>query len=115
MPESSSGRARRVVPNAGDRVWADEPACARAEQACFDPYLQVSARLTALSQMGHATDKIELIVLGGTWSDYPAEYQIWFMRELFRALLAARGALSKHHVALHARSRFSSCDGGLSG
>ena len=65
---------------------ADEPACARAEQACFDPYLQVSARLTALSQMGHATDKIELIVLGGTWSDYPAEYQIWFMRELFRAL-----------------------------
>lgn len=65
---------------------ADEPASARAEQACFDPYLQVSARLTALSQMGHATDKIELIVLGGTWSDYPVEYQIWFMRELFRAL-----------------------------
>ena len=50
-----------------------EPACARAEQNCFDPYLQVSARLTALTQMGHATDKIELIVLGGTWSDYPRE------------------------------------------
>ncbi len=64
----------------------DEPACARAEQNCFDPYLQVSARLTALSQMGHATDKIELIVLGGTWSDYPQTYRIWFMRELFRAL-----------------------------
>ena len=44
-----------------------EPACARAEQNCFDPYLQVSARLTALTQMGHATDKIELIVLGGTY------------------------------------------------
>lgn len=51
-----------------------EPACARAEQNCFDPYLQVSARLTALSQMGHATDKIELIVLGGTWSDYSQGY-----------------------------------------
>ena len=63
-----------------------EPACARAEQNCFDPYLQVSARLTALSQMGHATDKIELIVLGGTWSDYPREYQTWFISELFRAL-----------------------------
>ena len=63
-----------------------EPACARAEQNCFDPYLQVSSRLTALSQMGHATDKIELIVLGGTWSDYPKSYQIWFVRELFRAL-----------------------------
>ena len=63
-----------------------EPACARAEQNCFDPYLQVSVRLTALSQMGHATDKIELIVLGGTWSDYPQGYQTWFMSELFRAL-----------------------------
>lgn len=64
----------------------DEPACARAEQNAYDPYLQVSARLTALAQMGHATDKIELIVLGGTWSDYPLDYQLWFMRELFRAL-----------------------------
>ena len=64
----------------------DEPACARAEQNCFDPYLQVSTRLTALTQMGHATDKIELIVLGGTWSDYPESYQIWFVSELFRAL-----------------------------
>ncbi len=63
-----------------------EPACARAEQNCFDPYLQVSARLTALSQMGHATDKIELIILGGTWSDYSEGYQVWFVSELFRAL-----------------------------
>ncbi len=64
----------------------DEPACARAEQNCFDPYLQVSTRLTALTQMGHATDKIELIILGGTWSDYSRPYQIWFVKELFRAL-----------------------------
>ena len=64
----------------------NEPACERAVQSLFDPYLQVSARLTALSQMGHATDKIELIVLGGTWSDYPEAYQTWFVRELFRAL-----------------------------
>lgn len=63
-----------------------EPACERAEQSWFDPYLQVAARLTALSQMGHATDKIELIVLGGTWSDYPESYQVWFISELFRAL-----------------------------
>ena len=47
----------------------NEPACERAEQNWFDPYLQVTSRLTALSQMGHAIDKIELIVLGGTWSD----------------------------------------------
>lgn len=65
---------------------ANEPACQRAEHNFFDPYLQVAARLRALSQMGHSIDKIELIVLGGTWSDYPRDYQLWFMRELFRAL-----------------------------
>lgn len=64
----------------------DEPACQRAERNWFDPYLQVTARLRTLHQMGHVTDKVELIVLGGTWSDYPEAYQIWYMHELFRAL-----------------------------
>lgn len=65
---------------------SNEPACQRAERNFFDPYLQVISRLRALTHMGHVTDKIELIILGGTWSDYPAAYQIWFVTELFRAL-----------------------------
>ena len=65
---------------------ANEPACQRAELTFFDPYVQVAARLQALHQMGHSTDKVELIVLGGTWSDYPEGYQYWFIKELFRAL-----------------------------
>lgn len=65
---------------------SDEPACQRAAQNHFDPYLQVIARLRALHQMGHATDKIELIILGGTWSDYPESYQLYVMHELFAAL-----------------------------
>lgn len=65
---------------------SDEPACQRAERTFFDPYLQVAARLKALTEMGHITDKVELIILGGTWSDYSLAYQIWFVRELFRAL-----------------------------
>ena len=65
---------------------ANEPACQRAELTFFDPYVQVTARLQALHQMGHSTDKVELIVLGGTWSDYPEGYQYWFIKELFRAL-----------------------------
>ncbi len=64
----------------------NEPACQRAELTFFDPYVQVAARLQALHQMGHSTDKVELIVLGGTWSDYPEGYQYWFIKELFRAL-----------------------------
>ncbi len=63
-----------------------EPACQRAERNYFDPYLQVASRLKALTDMGHVTDKVELIILGGTWSDYPLQYQLWFMKELFRAL-----------------------------
>ena len=65
---------------------SDEPACQRAERNLFHPYLQVASRLNTLSQMGHATDKIELIVLGGTWLDYPKTYHSWFVHELFRAL-----------------------------
>ena len=63
-----------------------EPACQRAERNWFDPYLQVTSRLNVLSQMGHATDKVELIVLGGTFDDYPEPYRIWFAKELFRGL-----------------------------
>ena len=64
----------------------DEPACQRAEHNFFDPYLQVASRLTMLSNMGHVTDKVEIIVLGGTWSDYPESYQTWYIKEIFRAL-----------------------------
>ncbi|MEE1273608.1 MAG: tRNA uridine(34) 5-carboxymethylaminomethyl modification radical SAM/GNAT enzyme Elp3 [Olegusella sp.] len=66
-------------------IW-DEPACQRAEHSFFDPYLQVAVRLHVLAEMGHPTDKVELIVLGGTWDDYPREYRIWFVEQLFRAL-----------------------------
>ncbi len=87
---------------------ADEPACQRAERNFFDPYLQVISRLRALEAMGHVTDKVELIVLGGTWSDYPESYQIWFMRELFRALneVSAVGDINGEQIvqAVHARA-----------
>ncbi len=64
----------------------DEPACQRAERSFFDPYLQMASRLHVLDQMGHAIDKVEVIVLGGTFSDYPQPYRLWFVHELFRAL-----------------------------
>lgn len=79
---------------------SDEPACQRAERCWFDPFLQVAARLRALTAMGHVTDKVELIVLGGTWSDYPEGYQRWFIGELFRAL-----NLSDETRAREARAR----------
>lgn len=65
---------------------SDEPGAQRAERNFFDPYLQTYNRLQALYEIGHNVDKIELIVLGGTWSYYPEPYQIWFIKECFRAL-----------------------------
>jgi elongator complex protein 3 len=65
---------------------SDEPGAQRAERNWFDPYLQTYNRLQALSNIGHNVSKAEVIVLGGTWSFYPEKYQIWFIKECFRAL-----------------------------
>ncbi|PJF21010.1 MAG: histone acetyltransferase [Phototrophicales bacterium] len=65
---------------------SDEPGAQRAEQNSFDPYLQTYIRLLTYYNLGHPTDKIEIIVLGGTWSFYPETYQIWFIKRIFDAL-----------------------------
>ncbi len=62
-----------------------EPAAARALANNFDPYDQVTNRLKALQMNGHLTDKIEMIVIGGTWSFYHPKYQEEFLIECFRA------------------------------
>ncbi|MGD8454811.1 MAG: tRNA uridine(34) 5-carboxymethylaminomethyl modification radical SAM/GNAT enzyme Elp3 [Anaerolineales bacterium] len=64
----------------------DEPGAARALHHDFDPHEQVTARLEALKAVGHPTDKIELLVLGGTWSAYARDYQEWFIHQTFDAL-----------------------------
>jgi elongator complex protein 3 len=65
---------------------ANEPGAQRAERNLFDPYLQVYNRLLAFRNIGHGTDKVELIVLGGTWSYYPLAYRIWFIKRCFQAM-----------------------------
>ena len=65
---------------------ADEPGAQRAEKNAFDPYLQTWMRLQTYRNLGHSTDKIEIIILGGTWSFYPETYQIWFVKRIFDAL-----------------------------
>ena len=65
---------------------SDEPGAQRAERNWFDPYLQTYDRLLALQANGHDTSKVEMIILGGTWSFYPEKYQIWFIKRVFEAL-----------------------------
>jgi elongator complex protein 3 len=64
----------------------DEPGAARAYQNHFDPYMQVRTRLDSYEAVGHPTDKIELLILGGTWSAYRKDYQEWFVRRCFDAM-----------------------------
>jgi len=64
---------------------SNEPAVMRAVLNHFDPYRQVKMRIKALHNNGHATDKIELIVIGGTWSYLPDKYQQWFIKRCFDA------------------------------
>ena len=79
----------------------DEPGAARALQHQFDPYAQVVARLEALQAVGHPTDKVELLILGGTWSAYPRNYQEWFVLRCFDAL---NGVESKTLAEAQARN-----------
>jgi len=61
-----------------------EPAVQRAILTNFNPYLQVQVRLKSLEKIGHPIDKVELRIIGGTWSYYPKQYQTWFIKECFR-------------------------------
>lgn len=67
----------------------DEPGAMRALEHDFDPYTQVRSRLEALRALGHPTDKIELLILGGTWSAYRRDYQEWFIKRCFDAMNGA--------------------------
>jgi elongator complex protein 3 len=64
----------------------NEPGAARAQSNFFDPYLQVVSRLKTLDAMGHNLDKIEVIILGGSWDSYPLSYRLWFITQIFQAL-----------------------------
>jgi elongator complex protein 3 len=64
----------------------DEPGAMRALEHEFDPYTQVESRIRALTNLGHPTDKIELLILGGTWSSYRRDYQEWFVKRCFDAM-----------------------------
>ncbi|RPJ21955.1 MAG: tRNA uridine(34) 5-carboxymethylaminomethyl modification radical SAM/GNAT enzyme Elp3 [Chloroflexi bacterium] len=64
----------------------DEPGAMRGLEHNFDPYAQVRSRIEQLQSVGHPTDKIELLILGGTWSSYRRDYQEWFIKRCFDAM-----------------------------
>ncbi|PIQ78183.1 tRNA uridine(34) 5-carboxymethylaminomethyl modification radical SAM/GNAT enzyme Elp3 [Candidatus Peregrinibacteria bacterium CG11_big_fil_rev_8_21_14_0_20_46_8] len=65
---------------------SNEPAVMRAIINEYDPERQVSTRLKALHANGHPTDKIEMIVMGGTWSAHPEDYKYEYISGIFEGL-----------------------------
>ncbi len=64
----------------------DSPAVMRALRARYDPYKQVVARISNYLSGGHTPSKIEVIVMGGTFTALPRQYQFWFVGNIFKAL-----------------------------
>lgn len=79
----------------------DEPGAMRAERHAFDPFQQTASRIEALETIGHPADKIELLILGGTWSSYRRDYQEWFVK---RCLDAMNGVESPSLVEAQSRN-----------
>jgi elongator complex protein 3 len=69
-----------------------EPAAMRGSQNSYDPYLQVRSRIEQLTAIGHRVDKVELIVMGGTFPAAPFEYQTWFVQRCLDAVTGKESA-----------------------
>jgi len=64
----------------------ESPAALRARQCDYDAKAQIKLRLKVLSEMGHPTDKVELIIMGGTFLACPHDYQYQFIKDCYDAL-----------------------------
>lgn len=63
----------------------DEPAVRRANQHGFDAYLQMKNRMDTLFMNGHKIDKLDIVIEGGTYTEYPVDYLEEYHRDLFYA------------------------------
>ncbi|CAO3673237.1 hypothetical protein G6F70_002809 [Rhizopus microsporus] len=63
-----------------------EPTSMRAIRARYDPYEQARGRVDQLRSLGHNVDKVEYIIMGGTFMSLPEDYRNWFIQNLHDAL-----------------------------
>jgi elongator complex protein 3 len=82
-----------------------EPAAMRGLQNNFDPYAQVRSRIEQLTAIGHCVDKVELIVMGGTFPATPLEYQTWFIQRCLDAISGEESANLEEAKAHAEKSR----------
>jgi elongator complex protein 3 len=83
----------------------EEPAAIRGREHQYDPYEQVTARLGQFEILGHHVGKAELIVMGGTITARPPEYQEWFVTECIRAMNDYGTSLLSQPTGLEGKGR----------
>src|SRR3989344_3491913 len=85
MPRRCSHGVCRYCPifDVPQSYTPSSPPVLRAERNKYDSFLQVSERLKAFQVMNHPTEKIEIIILGGTFLDYPVKYQHKFIKGIY--------------------------------
>lgn len=75
-----------VENNSPQSYTGQEPAARRGTMGEFDPFRQTAARLAQLRAIGHPTDKVDLIIMGGTFPAREPDYQRWFVRRCLDAM-----------------------------
>ncbi|KAL6177581.1 hypothetical protein ACLB2K_049107 [Fragaria x ananassa] len=76
-----------------------EPTSMRAIRARYNPYVQARGRIDQLKRLGHSVDKVEYILMGGTFMSLPADYRDYFIRNLHDALSGHTSANVEEAVA----------------
>ncbi len=87
-----------VSNNTPQSYTGHEPAALRAGIYEYDPFKQTKSRLEQLRAIGHRTDKVDLIIMGGTFTSRPVEYQDWFVKRCFDGM---NGTLSPDLESAH--------------
>lgn len=82
------------------------PVVMRAKELDYDPYKQVKARIKSFEAMNHPTEKIEIIIMGGTFLEYEKKFQYDFIKKIYDALNKTKSknleiAKKKNETAKH--------------
>lgn len=87
-----------------------EPTSGRAIRARYDPFVQTRSRVDQLKKLGHSVDKVEFIVMGGTFMSLPEDYRDYFIRNLHDAL-SGHSSSNVHEAVRYSEESKSKCIG----
>jgi elongator complex protein 3 len=87
-----------------------EPTSMRAIRARYDPYIQTKDRVEQLQKLGHDVDKVEFVVMGGTFMSLASDYRDYFIRNLHDALSGHRSK-NIHEAVNFSEQSYTKCVG----